>query len=169
MTCDCGAHFEPIASGDGGCACKRKDTRCPYCVAANEPDCPAAAVEKMVAFKKGGASAMSAFQRAVEVAKGYVKEGRATSLSKALGLVWDESPSLREEAQSEPQPVPLRKKPAIVPGSSPTWLAVVAQAKKLVDESDGTLTLSQAIDQVWRSDPSLWAKHQAERRAARTA
>ena len=112
---------------------------------------------------------MSAFERAVEVAKGYVREGRATSLSKALGLVWDESPSLREEAQHEAQPIPVRKKPAIVPGSSPTWLAVVAQAKKLVEESDGTLTLSQAIDQVWRSDPSLWAKHQAERRAARIA
>ncbi len=111
---------------------------------------------------------MTAFERATAVAREYVKDGKAKTLAKAMGLVWDESPTLRQEAQSEAQPV-RKAKPAIVPGSSPTWLKVVAAAKKLVEEGDGTLMLSQAIDQVWRSDPSLWAKHQAERRAARIA
>lgn len=124
--------------------------------------------ETEIAFRKGGSN-MTAVDEAQAIEKRLRAADPKLTRLQAHDRAW--TPELYKrhiEERGEARPAPV-KKAAIVPGSTPTWLAVVAAAKKLVDQGDGTLTLVQAIRQVWESDASLWAKHQNERRAAALA
>jgi len=160
VICDCGADFEPIASGDG-CACKRKFCeRCGAAAPDHEDGC--AAVSTAIAFRKG-ASAMSAFQRATEIAKQYVKEGKAKSLHVALNKVWDDYPELYAESKrDQPRPAAVKKAAAPIYIYTPTFERVVREAKALVDSGDGKLTLPKAISIIWNQHPDWYAAHQAE-------